>query len=92
MVNIYKIKDGFVMNRIADKTVVVPVNGKLHDLSGMIVLTESGKLLWNLLVRGADEESMKQAILDEYDVDENTASNDVKEFIEKLTKLDVFEK
>ena len=80
------------MSRIADRTVVVPVNGKLHDLSGMIVLTESGKLLWNLLVRGADEECMKRAILDEYDVDEKTASDDVKEFIKKLIKLDVLEK
>ena len=79
-----KIKNTFVLRNLAGSNVVVPVGEDLVDFNGMITLNETGAFLWKALEKGATEESLTEALLDEYEVDRKTASADVKDFIEKI--------
>lgn len=86
-----KIKDNFVLKKIAGSYVVVPVRTRAVDFSGIIKLSESGAFLWKLLEKGADREELIAAMLDEYAVDEATAAADIDRFIAKLSEADLIE-
>ncbi|MBE7048286.1 MAG: PqqD family protein [Ruminococcaceae bacterium] len=79
-----KIKDGFVVKKIADSTVVVPVGDNLVNLQLMITLNESGAFLWNCLQSETTEEELVAAMTAEYAVDAETARQDVNAFIMQL--------
>ena len=84
-----KIKDDFVLKKIAGSYVVVPVRTRAVDFSGIIKLTETGAFLWKLLEKGADREEMISSLLSEYEVDEATAAADVDRFVDKLREADL---
>ncbi len=86
-----KIKQDFVLKKIAGSYVVVPVRQKAVDFNGIIKLSESGALLWGLLENGAEREELIAKLLEEYLVDEATASADVDRFIEHLREADLLE-
>ena len=80
-----KLKDGFILRSVAGETVVVPTGDDL-DLNMMITLNETGKFLWEHLEKGAEESELVAALLQEYEVDEQTARNHVALFIKKLNE------
>lgn len=80
-----KLKDGFVLREVAGQTVVLPAGGDL-DLNMMITLNDTGKFLWTLLEQETEENDLVAAILNEYDIDEQTAKTAVEGFIATLKK------
>ncbi len=85
-----KIKEGYVLKEVAGNNIVVNVGGSV-DFNGMITLNETGALLWRTLEQNADEKTLVQALLEEYDIDEQTALTDVKRFINKLKDAEIVE-
>jgi len=79
-----KLKDGFVLRKVADSYVVVAVGAEAKKHNVMITLNETGALLWEKLSEGAEKNDLVQAILEVYDIDEATAEADVERFIEKV--------
>ena len=86
-----KIKDDFILKKIAGSYVVVPVRKRAVDFSGIIKLSESGAFLWELLEKGAERDELVAALLSEYDVDEATASADADRFINSLNEAGLIE-
>ena len=80
-----QLKDGFILRTVAGQHVVVP-SGEDLDLNMMITLNETGKLLWENLAKGAEQEELVAALLQEYNVEEQTAEAHVVRFVEKLRK------
>lgn len=81
---IYTRKDGFITRKIGSRIMAVPVGTRTNDIKGMIALTQSGELLWNMLEKGCTEEEMVLALTENYEVDSKTAAADTLEFIEML--------
>ena len=79
-----KLKEGFVLRKVADTYVVVAIGAEAKKHNVMITLNESGKILWDKLSEGADKKALVDAILAEYEIDEATASADVDKFVEKV--------
>ncbi len=84
-----KIKDGFILREVADSYLVVAVGEAVKQFNGVINLNETGAFLWKLLEKGCDEKGLKDALLAEYDVDEETAAADIKAFVGKLKEADL---
>lgn len=80
-----KIKEGFVLRKIADTYVVVAVGNAAKEFKGMVTLNETGGFLWEKLSAGLDRNSLVKAMTEEYEVDENTASSDVDKFIKNVS-------
>lgn len=78
-----QLKDGFILRTVAGEHVVVP-SGEDLNLNMMITLNETGKLLWEELSQGAEEETLVALLLQEYDVEERTAREHVARFIGKM--------
>lgn len=78
-----KLKEGYIMREVAGQIVVLPTGDDLN-LNQMITLNETGRFLWQLLEKESDEDSLKAALLAQYEVDELTAGKSVSYFIKKL--------
>ncbi len=86
-----KIKDDFILRKVAGSYIVVPVNKLTLDFNGIINLNETGAFLFGLLQKGAEREELIEKLLDEYDVDRDKASADVDVFLQKVRDADVLE-
>lgn len=78
-----KIKEGFLLRQVAGQTVVLPTGGDL-DLNMMITLNATGAFLWEQLQNECSEDDLVAALLNAYDVDEQTARESVEAFVKKL--------
>ena len=81
-----KIKSGFVVRKIADQYMAVPVGARAKELHGMIGLNETAVFLWELLKEERTEEELVCELLKEYEVEEEQAKQSVKRFYESLIK------
>ena len=86
-----KIKEGFVLRQVADATIVVPSGKTSLDFNGMITLNDTGAFLWKLLESETDEQAVLEAMLGEYDVDEETARAGVEKFVGRLREEGLLE-
>ncbi len=82
-----KIKEGFILKTVAGETVVLPGSGTTN-LDMMISLNDTARFLWEKLTVGAEMQELVDALLAEYEVDEETARRAVKAFIQKLEEND----
>lgn len=86
-----KIKDNFILRKVADSYVVVPVGKQTLDFNGIINLNETGAFLFELLQNGADRDVLVEKLLEEYEVDRPRAQADIDKFLERVKEADVLE-
>ncbi|MCG8502731.1 MAG: PqqD family protein [Firmicutes bacterium] len=86
-----KIKDGFMLREIAGSWMVVPIGERVVEFNGLMVLSESGAVLWNKLVKGDDIEGLAMTLSEEYDIDQTTARTDVESFVSMVAERGLFE-
>lgn len=86
-----KIKEDFILRKVADAYVVVPVNGMTLDFNGIINLNETGAFLFELLQNGATKEELLEKMLEKYEVSQEKASSDIDIFVEKIKEADILE-
>lgn len=86
-----KIKEGFVLKKIAGSHLVIPLGSQVVDFGSIIKLNETGAFLWNELQRDKEKNELVSALLTEYDVAQEKAESDVEAFVEKLKGVDLLE-
>ncbi len=86
-----KIKKDFILRKVADSYVVVPVGKLTLDFNGIINLNETGAFLFELLQEGAEKEDLLRKLLEEYDVTPEKAAADIDVFLKKAEEADVLE-
>ena len=86
-----KIKEGFILRNVAGSNVVVPVGQATVDFNGMMSLNDTGAFLFDKLTKGTTEEQLISDLMDEYSIDKELATKDVKDFIEKVESEGLFE-
>lgn len=79
-----KIKDGFAKRKIADSNIVVPVGAATNSFNGMITLNDSGSFFWDCLTCDTSVDDIVKKVLEEYEIDAQTAKNDVEAFVKML--------
>ena len=75
---------GFVVREIAGETIAIPAGAAARELSGLLALNGSGQFLFELLQTEQTEDSLVNAMVETYEIDEATARADVVEFVEIL--------
>ena len=86
-----KIKKDFILRKVADSYVVVPVGKLTLDFNGIINLNETGAFLFGLLQQGAERDELIQKMLSEYDVTPEKAAADIDILLQKVKDADVLE-
>lgn len=86
-----KIKQGFVLRKVAENYIVVPVGEMAKKFNGVIKLNESSAFMWKKLEQGIEFNDLVKALTEEYDVDTTRAENDAKAFTDALRQANVAE-
>lgn len=84
--------DNLIVREIAGEYILVPTGSAALKIHGMINLSESGYLLWNKLQSDCTEEELVDAILEKYEIDRETATEDTKTFLEKMDSIGILVK
>ena len=86
-----KIREGFLLRNVAGNNVVVPIGQATLDFNGMMSLNETGAFLFEKMIEGTTKEQLIEQLMSQYEIDADTAKNDVEEFIEKVKKENLFD-
>lgn len=84
-----KVKNGFLLRRIADVYVVVPVMGACLDFNGIISFNETAAFLFGHLKEETTREKLVCELLDEYEIDRETALSDIDAFYKQLQEANL---
>lgn len=86
-----KISNEFALREVAGNFIVVPFGKKAVSFNAMITLNESGAFLWKQLEEEKTEQELTNAMLQEYNVDYETAKADIAAFLVKLRTASIIE-
>ena len=88
-----KISNDYVLREVAGNFIVVPVGEAALDLNVVIHLNEVGAFIFKLLQdNDLSVDEIVNKVLDEYEIDKETATKDVEEFILGLKKRNILER
>ena len=79
-----KIKLAFQLHTIGDENIAIPSADTIKDFNGMVRLNKTGAFLWNELQSDCTEQQLVLALLEKYNINQDTASNCLKNFIEQM--------
>ena len=87
-----KLKTGYVLREFAGSYVVVATGEASKHFKGMIKLNETGAILWKELEKGVfDVKELANALTSIYDIDIDTATNDVTMFLDVIKEHNIVE-
>ena len=79
-----KLEKEFVLREIAGDYVIIPVGKMVIEFNGLITVNEVGVSIWNMLQNEVTFDQIVQGILNEYEVEESVAREDIREFLDQL--------
>lgn len=84
-------KPGFILRNIVDEYILVPVGVNVAKFKGVVLLNSVSSFLWEKLQTPVTREELLAMLLEEYDIDEQTAAADLDEILEQFRELEVIE-
>lgn len=87
-----RINKEFVLREIAGDYVIIPTGQTVLEFNGLITVNEVGVSLWNMLQQEVTEDDLVRGILEEYEVEEDVAREDIREFIDTLVADNILAK
>ena len=86
-----RIKEGFVLRKMFDNNIVMPAGSQVKGFKGVLVLNDTGALIYEQLKAGKSVEETAQALTDEYVVTLEKALADVQKTVADLQEAGVAE-
>lgn len=87
----YRIRDGYILRRIAGEPVIVPIASDAVITNGMMTPNDSAAFLWELFTQPTTIDEAVRKGLEEYEVEESTLRNAVERFVIELKQLQILE-
>ncbi len=87
-----KVQNEFVLREIAGDYVIIPTGKTVLTFNGLITVNEVGADLWKMLQSEVTFDDLLKGILETYDVDEETAREDIQEFLDTLIEGGILDK
>lgn len=87
-----KIKEGFVLRKVADSWMAVPVGSMAENMKGLIALNETAADIWNILQDEHSEEEVMDILQLAYDAERSVLEANVRSFLEELDEKGILEK
>ncbi len=87
MNKVYCIKQGYVVREIAGECLAVPVDASSG--AHIVILNPVSKFIWEKLAAPRTFDELLAEILNNYNVSEEEASSDLKEFLDQLAQSNI---
>lgn len=81
---IYSLKGNYVLRQIAGEYLAVPISNEAGDDANIVILNPVSQIIWGKLENGSDFNEILNAVTEEFDVSDEEATNDIKEFLNGL--------
>jgi len=75
-----------VTRKTGNEYVLVPVANNIADMNSVYTLNETGAFIWELIDGERNVEDLIEAVINEYDIDRETALTDLMSFIDNMSK------
>lgn len=85
----YQLTKNFVMRRILDEVILVPVSPEARQQNNLLVLNPLGAQLMDGLKLGMKRDELLRNALEEFEADEAQLGSDVDRFLSELQSLGV---
>ncbi len=79
-----KIVKEFILREIAGECILIPTGETTQEFNGLITISETAKFIWQNLEVVDSLDELVDRLLDEYEIDKETATKDAVEFIGTL--------
>ncbi len=79
-----RVEKEFVLREIAGDYIIIPTGKTVLEFNGLVTVNEVGVSLWKMLQEEITFDGLVAGILEEYDVDESVAREDIREFLDKM--------
>ena len=86
-----KIKGEYLLREVVGETILVPVGKTALEYNGMIIINETGALIWKALEQHLTEQETLEKMMDAFEVDIDEASADLQEFLTYLKSVGLIE-
>lgn len=86
-----KIKNNFKMVTVGDDYILVPVGDEMDKFNGTVVLNDVSAFLIENLKTDRTEKELTDLMVEEYDVDRDTAQVDIRTSVEKMKDLGILD-
>ena len=81
-----KIKKDFILQKIGDECMVIPVGNASKQFKGILTLNDTATFYWKEVEKGTTVESLLNSAMDLFDdIDEDTAKNDILDFLKEIS-------
>ena len=77
---------GIVTRKTGNEYVLVPVTNNIADMNSVYTLNETGAFIWELIDGTRNIEEIINSVTEEYDIDHESAVEDVFSFINNMSK------
>ena len=84
-----KTNKDFMLRKIAGESILVATGEATQRFNGMITLNEVATFIWENIDACETEDELIGKILSEFDIDEEIARDDAREFIEKSLRVGI---
>jgi hypothetical protein len=81
---VYSLKGTYVLRQIAGEYLAVPISNDAVENAGIVILNPVSQIIWGKLETGATFDEILNTITTEFDVSEDEATADIKEFLDGL--------
>jgi len=75
-----------VTKEVGDECIIVPLSDNIADMDSVFTLNDTGTFFWNLIDGKKTIAEIIQAVVAEYDIDENTVQKDLFGFVEEMSE------
>ncbi len=86
-----KLKQDYILAEVAGEYVAVATNSNLDSERKIIRMNDTGKLIWDGIANGKDERAIVSDLMDQYEVDEQTAAKSVARILQQMIDAGIVE-
>lgn len=79
----------FILRNIAGESILVATGSATQDFNGMITLNEVATFILENIDECETEQVLVEKVLEEFEIDEETARSDVREFLDQAIKFGI---
>ena len=87
-----KIKQTVIYRQVVGEHMLIPVGDVPGEQNGLFALTETEAFIWEQIDKGLNEAEILDAVLNEFDVDPQTAIADIDGFLNHLSSYGIIER
>lgn len=81
-----KIAKEFILREIAGEIVLIPTGETTQEFNGMLTMSDTARFIWQNIEKADSLDQMVEMLLEEYEVDEETARSSTVQFVTQLVE------